>query len=149
MYTFQPLPIPTHDWIGGAVASVLFGVIIAFVGFILYRENETDYTHLAAAKELARRKYNRRLIAIIIAAVALETAGIFALIGSSELKIPKNEKVVGVLKQYMPSGYEYKSGKTTHFKNAIFGLYEVPEGEVIMELRPGMFSPERVVMYKN
>ena len=150
MYTFQPLPTPTHDWLGAIIASVLIGSIIVILGLLaFFKEKEEYYSHDAAQLELARQKHNRKVILALLAIVTILSASFFALAGSTDVTPPKNEKVVGVLKKYMPSGYEYRSGKTTHYRNAIFGLYEVPEGEVIMELRPGMFSPERVILYKN
>ena len=139
MYSFAPLPIPEHSYVDVYVLSVLAAIIVALVYIFMY-DDTTSKT---------QRRYNIILTSVSFAVIASVIAFLHYDEATRQLPVVKNEQVIGVFKGYIPSGYEYKSGKSTHFKNAVFGIYVVPEGEIIMELRQGVVYPERAIIFKN
>lgn len=147
MYSFQPLPTPGPDYLSAVILSFVVCIIVFAVWGLFYRDIPDWERDKTVIKE--KKAFNLMLLSISgTVGIALASMMSISLIANVDLP-PKNEKVVGVFKGYLPSGYEYRSGKTTKYTNALYGIYAVPEGEVVMELRTGIYYPERVVMYKN
>ena len=66
-----------------------------------------------------------------------------------EVKVYKNEKVVGEFVGYAPEGYRERTGKYTTEKHYVYVIYEINGDPVLLQATAGVAYPKRAILYKN
>jgi len=66
-----------------------------------------------------------------------------------EVKVYKNEKVVGEFMGYAPEGYREKTGKYYSERHYVYVIYGINGDPVLMQATAGVVYPKRAILYKN
>ena len=66
-----------------------------------------------------------------------------------DVKVYKNEKVVGEFMGYAPEGYREKTGKYYTERHYVYVIYSINGDPVLMPASAGVAYPKRAILYKN
>lgn len=136
MYSFTMLADVTNEHTGFYILCVLIALVLAMAFSAI---NDMGFGPISTS--------------VVIMCVALLALGGYVSFTNAGFKAPANTPVTAKFLRYQPEEQKHSCGTykqpSTCYTNKMYGVFEVPEGTVILEVSKNAPMPAHVTLYKN